>query len=123
MATYVCSTAQMKCSMGNAPSSLTVLPIRTINLSNKPQANISDIIPMVNIAPFGMCQSLANPTVASATSSAMGVLTPMPCIPNTTAPWMNGKTDLLLQGQPALLSSCKLMCMWAGNIEINSDGQ
>jgi hypothetical protein len=123
MATYVCSTAQMQCTMGTTPSVLTVLPVRTILLSNKPMANISDNQPMVNIASFGMCQSLANPQVASATSAAMGVLTPMPCIPNTTAPWLNGKTDLLLKGQPALLNNCQLMCMWAGSIKLNSDGQ
>ena len=123
MATYVCSTAQLQCSMGSSPSSLTVLPIRTIKLSHKPQANIFDNKPIVNIAPFGLCRSMANPTVASATAAAMGALTPMPCIPNTNVPWTNGKTDVLLQGQPALLSSCQLMCMWAGNIKINSCGQ
>lgn len=123
MATYVCSTAQMQCTMGSAPSALTVLPVRTIFLCSKPMANISDNQPMVNIAPFGMCQSLANPQVAAATSAAMGTLTPQPCIPNTTSPWLNGKTDLLLKGQPALLNTCRLMCNWAGNISLTSNGQ
>jgi hypothetical protein len=123
MASYVCSTAQMQCSMGTSPSSLTVLPDRTVLLSNKPKANIMDNKPMVNILPFGMCQSLANPQVAAATSAAMGVLTPQPCIPNVTAPWMPGKTDLLIKGQPALLDNCQLMCMWAGSIKLNTNGQ
>lgn len=123
MATYVCGTAQMQCNMGSTPSVLSVLPVRTILLSNKPMANISDNQPMVNIASFGLCRSLANPTVASATSAAMGALTPMPCIPNTTSPWLNGKTDLLLKGQPALLDNCQLICNWAGNIKLNSNGQ
>ena len=55
-----------------------------------PDANIMDHIPMsADIMPFGMCISPSNPTVASATAAAMGVLTPMPCIPNTPAPWFS----------------------------------
>lgn len=123
MASYVCSGARMKCTMGTSPSMLTVLPTRTIMLAGKPQANISDYKPLVNIAPFGMCRSLANPTVASATSAAMGVLTPMPCIPNTVVPWLPGKMDVLLKGQPALLDNCKLQCMWAGTISLTTNGQ
>ena len=123
MATYVCSGARMKCTMGSAPSMLTVLPTRTITLAGKPQANISDYQPMVNIAPFGMCKSLANPTVAAATAANLGRLQPMPCIPNTVVPWMPGKPDVLLKGQPALLDNCKLQCMWAGTISLISNGQ
>lgn len=113
----------MKCSMGTAPSALTVLPVRTIFLPGNPKANISDHQPMVNIAPFGLCRSLANPTVASATAAAMGALTPMPCVPNTPVPWIGGKMNVLEKGQPALLNTCKLQCMWAGTISIQNDGQ
>lgn len=123
MPTYVCSSAQMKCSMGTTPAALTVLPARTVLLAGKPKANISDNQPMVNIAPFGMCRSIANPTVASATAAAMGTLTPMPCVPNTPAPWIGGKTNVLVQGQPALLDNCKLQCIWAGTIEFVTNGQ
>ncbi len=41
--------------------------------------------PFVSIMPFAMCTSPANPTVAAATAAAMGVLTPMPCIPVTNS--------------------------------------
>ena len=45
--------------------------------------------PIANIAPFGVCISLANPAVAAATAAAMGVLVPLPCMPVTPAPWAN----------------------------------
>lgn len=109
--------------MGNAPSTLTVLPIRTVMMAGMPMGNISDHKPLVNIAPFGLCRSLANPVVAAATAANHGRLQPMPCIPNTQTPWFPGKPDTLIKGQPALLKSCKCMCLWAGTISITDDGQ
>ena len=120
---YVTSNAMLQCNQGTTPSQLTVLPTRTVNLSGQPMANISDHTPMLNIMPFGMCRSLANPTVASATAAAQGVLTPMPCIPNTQIPWMGGKMDCMVKGQPALLKSSTCQCLWAGSISIIFDGQ
>lgn len=123
MPEYVCSGAMMRCSMGMAPSNLMVLPANRVMNNNKPQANIMDSKPMVNIMPFGLCRSLANPVVASATSAAMGTLTPMPCIPNTPAPWMPGKTNVMVANVPALNKTCKLACLWAGTIQFNFPGQ
>ena len=120
---YVCSGAIMKCTMGTAPAKLTVLPTRTIFLAGQPQANISDHQTMVNLAPFGLCRSLAFPPTAAATAAALGTLTPTPCMHNTPAPWFVGKMDTLLQGQPALLKSCKCQCMWGGTISLVTDGQ
>ncbi|TXT26242.1 MAG: hypothetical protein FD134_651 [Gallionellaceae bacterium] len=123
MAMNVCHGAMLKCSFGMAPSSMVVLPKNMVMTSNVPAANIMDHIPMVNIMPFGMCQSLANPMVAAATAAAMGALTPMPCIPNTPAPWVPGAPTVLLANMPALNNTSKLMCMWAGVIEVVSPGQ
>lgn len=123
MPKQVVSGAMLKCSFGVAPSTLTVLPTDMTQGDGPPAATIMDNKPMVNIAPFGMCQSLANPTVASATSAAMGVLTPMPCIPNTTAPWTPGAMTTQVGGKPALNNSSKCMCAWAGVIEITFQGQ
>jgi len=67
---------------------------------------------------FGMCSSLANPTVASATSAAMGVLTPMPCVPLTPAPWVPGSPTVLVCGPPVLNNNCKLMCAYGGVIQV-----
>ena len=120
---FVTSTATLRCTCGMAPAKLIVTPEKRVMLANKPMANIMDFKPMVNIPAFGMCTSLANPTVASATSAAMGVLTPMPCIPNIVAPWMPGKPNYLIANQPALLKSCTCQCLWAGSISILTDGQ
>lgn len=120
---YVCSGAMMKCTMGTSPAKLTVLPNRMIYLAGQFQANISDHQTMVNLAPFGLCRSLAFPPTAAATAAALGTLTPTPCMHNTPAPWMVGKMDYFVKGQPALLKSCKCQCMWGGTISLITDGQ
>ena len=124
MALLVCMGASLQCSFGAAPSSLMVLPQnRTLTNSAPPVANIMDNKPLVNILPFGTCSSLANPTVASATAAASGVLTPMPCVPATTTPWVPGAPTVLVGSMPALNQTSKLMCMWAGVIQITYAGQ
>ena len=122
MGQQVCMGALLKCSFGMAPSSLMVLPKNRVT-TQTPDANIMDNIPMVNILPFGMCQSLANPAVAAATTAALGVLTPMPCIPVTVAPWAPGSPTVLIANMPALNNSSKLMCSFGGVIEITFAGQ
>jgi hypothetical protein len=122
MGQQVCMGAMMQCSFGVAPSSLMVLPAHR-TLTQTPAANIMDNKPMLNVLPFAMCQSLANPMVAAATAAALGVLTPMPCIPNTPAPWVVGAPTVLLDGMPTLNNSAKLMCAWAGVIQISFAGQ
>lgn len=87
-----------------------------------PLASIMDQKPIVNIPPFGMCSSMANPTVIAATAAAMGVLTPMPCMPALTLPWAPGSPTVLIGGNPALNNTSKLMCMWGGVIQITNPG-
>ncbi len=112
----------MQCSFGVAPSSLVVLPVNRV-LTQTPDANIMDNKPFVNILPFGMCSSPANPAVAAATAAALGVLTPMPCTPNTPAPWVPGAPTVLLANMPTLNNTSKLMCMFGGVIQFTSPGQ
>jgi len=119
----VCMGAMMQCSFGVAPSSLVVLPKNMVFTDQVPDANIMDHVPLVNIVPFGMCTSLANPTVAAATAAALGVLTPMPCIPNTPAPWVPGAPNVLLGNFPTLDNTSKLMCVWAGVIQFITPGE
>lgn len=120
---YVCSTAMIRCMFGDAAVSLTVGPERTELLEGKPQANIMDHKAFYNIPTFGTCHTLSFPATASATAANYGVLTPMPCIPGTVTPWVNGKMDYMVQGSPALLRSSFCNCMWGGTITIVHDGQ
>jgi hypothetical protein len=123
MAQQVVAGAMMMCSFGVAPSTLAVLPANKVMAGGPPAANIMDNKPMVNIPPFGMCISMANPTVAAATAAAMGVLTPMPCVPNTAAPWSPGSPTVMIANMPALSSLCMCNCMWGGVITITYPGQ
>ena len=114
--------AMISCSFGVAPSALMVLPEAKV-VNNMPLACIADNKPMVNILPFGMCQCQANPAVIAATAAALGVPTPAPCIPVTTAPWAPGSPTVMIGGKPALNESCKLTCMYGGVISITNPGQ
>ena len=121
MATFVCMGAMLQCSFGMAPSQFMVPDPTRPKVDNKPRGNIMDNVPMQNIMPFGMCQSMANPTVASATAAACGVLTPMPCMPVISAPWMPGGQELICN-MPALLDNSKLVCMYGGHISVSNPG-
>ena len=122
MAMQICMGAMLQCSFGAAPSSLVVLSANKV-LTATPDANIMDNKPMVNILPFGMCSSMANPTVAAATAAASGALTPMPCVPVIPAPWAPGSPTVLIANMPALNNSSKLMCAYGGVIQITNPGQ
>jgi hypothetical protein len=91
--------ANLQCSFGAAPAPLTVVDPTTI---------IED----------AMCSSIANPTVAAATAAALGVLTPMPCVPVPTGPWIPGAPTVTLRNMPALDQTCKCMCAWGGIIQV-----
>lgn len=122
MPKLVINGAKLKCSEGLAPSTLTVLPANGSSADEQPAATIMDNVPMVNIAPFGMCKTQANPQVAAATAAAMGTLTPMPCLPVIPAPWSPGASIVTIQGQKALTDDSKCNCVWTGSIEITDPG-
>ncbi|MFP3153566.1 DUF4280 domain-containing protein [Lachnospiraceae bacterium ZAX-1] len=117
----VCGGAMTACSFGMAPGTFMVLPENKV-MTSMPIATIMDNKPMVNILPFGMCSSMANPQVAAATAVALGVLTPMPCMPVISAPWAPGSPTVLIANKPALNQTSKLMCNWAGIIQITNPG-
>ena len=93
MSNQVVAGASIQCSFGVAPSVLNVLPVKLTFSGGPPSATITDSIPIVNIPPFGMCNSPSNPTVIAATAAALGVFTPMPCMPCVVAPWIPGSPN------------------------------
>jgi hypothetical protein len=123
MSQKVTTGAMLMCTFGAAPSTLNVLPTNKVLGSSMPAANIMDNKPFVNIPPFGVCLSIANPAVAAATAAALGVLTPMPCTPVVPAPWAPGSPTVLLGNMPMLNNMSKCMCAFAGLISITVPGQ
>lgn len=123
MAQLVVLGAKTMCTFGTAPCTLVVAPANMTNGNMVPAANIMDYKPIANLPTFGMCSSMANPMVAAATAAALGVLTPQPCIPATSAPWSPGCPTVKLGNQPALNNSSKCMCSYGGSISITDPGQ
>ncbi|MDR2908715.1 MAG: DUF4280 domain-containing protein [Oscillospiraceae bacterium] len=122
MGLSVAAGAQLSCSFGTAPGAMAVLPAKRV-MATMPAATVMDNIPMTNIMPFAMCVSLSNPAVAAATAAALGVLTPQPCVPATSAPWAPGSISCMIGGVPALESNSRLLCNWGGVIQVISPGQ
>ncbi len=124
MPQLVTNGAQVACSFGTTPGSLTVVPMGPpLTAGGQEVGRVSSMIPMANIPMFGMCTTPSNPQVAAATSAALGVLTPQPCIPVTSAPWTPGAATVTAGGVPVLTAPCTCMCTWGGVITISSPGQ
>jgi len=123
MPQQVVTGAQLLCTFGTSPSALTVLPVNRVRCSMVFAATIQDHVPLVNVAPFGLCISPSNPQVAAATAAALGVLTPQPCVPMTTSPWIPGAPTVKIGHQPALDNASSCNCQWGGVIAIASPGQ
>lgn len=106
----------LKCGFGNAPTQIMVMPDKKVN-AMLPVAVKTDHIPFLNIFSFGMCSNPANPLVAAATAAALGVLTPMPCIPCTTQDWTGACSKVKVRGKEALNMDSKLSCLYGGSIQ------
>lgn len=122
MGQVLCMGAMLQCSFG-ATITFMVTPENRVTLTYMPAATIMDNIPFKNLIPAGVCTSMANPAVASATAAALGVLTPMPCTPVIPAPWIPGSVRVMFNKKPALNNTCTLMCAYGGVISITFPGQ
>jgi hypothetical protein len=117
----VTTGAGLFCSFGLSPGTLIALPNTTVT-ENKPTATIFDTKPFVNITPFGLCTSLANPITASQTAAALGVLTPGTCTPVIPAPWVPGSPTVLVGNKPALTNTSQCVCAYGGVITVTMPG-
>ena len=118
----VVAGALLQCPMGTAPSAMVVLPAARVLVEGRPVARITDNVPFLNLMPFGMCQSPANPMVMAATAAALGVLTPMPCLPMPVGPWISPVAQTVAGGLPLLGSGGTCPCAYGGVISIQMPG-
>ena len=95
--------AQIMCSFCPAPGVLIVPPLNKMLTSNQPAATVMDNKPMVNIAPFPMCMSPKQPSMA-----ATGA--PGPCLPAFAAPWSPGAPTVQLGNFAVLNNMSTLNC-------------
>lgn len=125
MPQLVVQGALMTCTMGlGPPAPLSVTPRPPmLQVAGLPGATIADAIPLANIPTFGMCSSPANPAVIAATAAALGVPTPVPCIPVPAGGWLPGSARVMVGGIPALDSACTCQCAWQGTISFVQPGQ
>ena len=123
MGVIVVTGAMMLCPFGTAPANLSVTSQSVVLAEGKAVATIQDSAPNVNIPGFGMCSSLANPQVASATAAALGVLTLQPCVPAVACTWLPAQTVCLADGKPCLTSDAAAICSYGGTLSIVDAGQ
>lgn len=120
---YVVAGAILSCSFGTQPTRLTMPECHGTYVKGKAQMNVGDFVPGVNISSFGNCSCSMNPAVQSSNLVDIYGVKKAPCIPVMTIPWLNGKHDVHVAGQPALLSGCTHQCLYGGVIRIEDDGQ
>ena len=118
MPKMVVDGAKVRCSMGSLPSLLLVSDESPLSADDKPVATVNDHVPKRNLITFGMCRSEKNPQVSSATSAALGTLTPQPCIPMTTEAWSPGSPLAVSKDVKVLTNDSTCKCQWAGTIDI-----
>lgn len=120
MAKPVVTGGIITCTNGLSPGQL--VGTSSVMIGGAPALTIKDTAAFVNVMPCGMCNSMANPAVASATAAALGVLTPQPCTPVPTGTWICAGTPLI-GGAPGLSTDGTLVCAFGGSISIRDPGQ
>jgi hypothetical protein len=121
MAPFVTSGSTIACSMSLTTAAL-VVPNPMVKATT-PAGTIVNSVPTTNIPTFGMCMSLGNPQVATATTGNQGVLTPQPCAPATGSPWTGGSLTAKIAGIPCLLATSTCQCAFGGTITVITPAQ
>lgn len=106
MADYILEGATMRCLVGTESADIKKTSSHGFSVDGTPIVNANDHFPMVNVPAFGDC--------AIKTAIALGAK--QPCIPITPLAWLNGKSDVIIEGAPALTGESALMCMCGGVI-------
>lgn len=122
MSLPVVTGASIICPMGTAPGTFTATSQVTVTMGGGVAGTITDTAPLVNVGACGMCTSMLNPTVASATAAALGVLTPMPCVPSPVGTWIC-PVGPMVGGKPSLSNEGKLTCAYGGTLQFTAPGQ
>ena len=105
--TYVVRGAEISCSEGSDPGVLNLPLSHGIYIKEQPVMNVADVIPLDNVGRCGFCKKDGSV-----------------CEPDTFFnKWSQGKEDVLVEGEAALLSRSELICRKGGIIKIEMDGQ
>jgi Domain of unknown function (DUF4280) len=119
MPQLVCTGATLQCSFGTTPA--TFAASGTTASAGSPAGVVTDVA-AANVPPFGLCMSLSNPQVASATAAALNVLSPQPCQP-VLSPWTPGSAKIMIGQVAALDDSSQCTCTWGGAVTVSAAGQ
>src|ERR1700689_2078246 len=119
MPNLVCPGATLQCSFGTTPASFAA---SGTDVSAGSPAGVVTDVGAANVPPFGLCSSLSNPQVASATTAAGGTLTPQPCQP-LLSPWSPGSAKVAIGEVSALDGSSQCNCTWGGVVTVGDAGQ
>lgn len=106
----VCQGAMCICPLGTAPATLTVTSQMIYKIGGMLVATIQDCAPMVNLPPFGTCNTL--------TAAASGV--PTPCALAPVGMWMPGSVVQRINNIPVLTQVCTLACGIGGVVTITN---
>lgn len=117
----VVSGCTIRCTHGSQPS--------TLKISGARPACIGDCQPFVNVPPFGLCRTMANPhtraltlgaqaTAQQSGSGGANVLLPGPCVPVLPSGWSPAGQWELVNNFPSIDRSSVLMCGYGGMITI-----
>ena len=106
--TYVVEGATLTCTLGGNQNQLRIPTDPKIYINGKKQANIADHIGGFNIMSFGPCSRS---------------IPPPPCIMATVNKWVNGKSNVFINDEMALLNTSINLCACGGVISVVNDGQ
>ncbi|MEO5729600.1 MAG: DUF4280 domain-containing protein [Byssovorax sp.] len=115
----LCTGTTLTCIMGLTPTVFIANPLPGAPLINgiSPAATIDQVL-LTNIPSFGMCTSPTNPAVIAATTAALGVPTPAPCVPVPAGPWAPPSLVAHANTLPLATVASKCICALGGLISV-----